>query len=706
MGTIFFVENDGALSQRKIPSNNIPYNSLHHAKPLHPNLRYIPLKNELVALYIGADTTESPLFYYTSVMNVWNHPHHNALPSRGEMNKIRSQGENNDYDVSGEGGVKRRSEDGETGVELGNYVSESLDIKPLNPYEGDFILEGRFGNSIRFGSTNNSKNITTKNPWSSGDVKTGDPITIIRNGQEGIRVPINDQEAVSGWVPGNESINGDDSSIYLTSNQVLVDFQASGLTESEEPWIVSWPSFGSEDITEVANQIPFEADQTGEDLTEEMTDEELNQASAGEDEIADTGVDPENPEEDEMIYFSQLPDTEEEAENEAIRQFCDYLFGPYCFLPLLAGQKHIVGIYEELIMGSKSYYPQEDNQPTHTITKEKLYEVLVYYDVKVSMKPSALMKLAKSPMQIGFLGSKDYFRPHYTPQNNTIHIPSIEAIKHIFEPDGPGTNRISTDIIDEHSRIMCLDNVWAEVAHSADIDINGFFGYVKDEWKDLVGGIAELFGKRQKNKDKPEGALIVKNSGYTNEELLKLKIFVDDIGGDTGLKFKITIKDIPGKSSGFKETLELEFSSDTQTSTKIKRFEDVVEDLLRSDYDINVNLQYVDLSLISQRSYDDAQHYEGRTHQIVEVQLANEWLQEHNGEEECDKNRVIHVSAMEIETVEKAYEKEIATQGENTPPIKHQNIETGEYVFRSADWPEIEPFIQDQTNLNKGSNPT
>ena len=37
---------------------------------------------------------------------------------------------------------------------------------------------------------------------------------------------------------------------------------------------------------------------------------------------------------------------------------------------------------------------------------------------------------------------------------------------------------------------------------------------------------------------------------------------------------------------------------------------------------------------------------------------------------------------------------------------KKQNIETVEYVFRSSYWTEIEPFIQDQTNLNKGSNPT
>jgi len=64
------------------------------------------------------------------------------------------------------------------------------------------ILEGRFGNSIRFGSSNPRG----KNNWSENDSE-GDPITIISNGQSG-------DKSIS-----IENINGDASSIYLTSNQ-------------------------------------------------------------------------------------------------------------------------------------------------------------------------------------------------------------------------------------------------------------------------------------------------------------------------------------------------------------------------------------------------------------------------------------------------------------------------------------------------------
>ena len=78
------------------------------------------------------------------------------------------------------------------------------------------ILEGRFGNSIRFGSTNKSNEISNPNSWSDLG-NTGDPITIIRNGQP-------DNLDDKGWLPTIENINGDASSIYLTSNQKIQNF--------------------------------------------------------------------------------------------------------------------------------------------------------------------------------------------------------------------------------------------------------------------------------------------------------------------------------------------------------------------------------------------------------------------------------------------------------------------------------------------------
>ena len=71
----------------------------------------------------------------------------------------------------------------------------------LLAFAGDIIVEGRWGNSIRFGSTAKTDNIIYTNNWSNtGD--NGDPITILRNGQ-----PIDSPD--NGFTPIIEDINKD-----------------------------------------------------------------------------------------------------------------------------------------------------------------------------------------------------------------------------------------------------------------------------------------------------------------------------------------------------------------------------------------------------------------------------------------------------------------------------------------------------------------
>ena len=84
------------------------------------------------------------------------------------------------------------------------------------PYMGDVLMEGRHGQSLRFGSTAKSQS-SIQNQWSAAGMN-GDPITILRNGQP-------NQVDDMGWIPINESIRNDLSSIYLTSTQKLEDFK-------------------------------------------------------------------------------------------------------------------------------------------------------------------------------------------------------------------------------------------------------------------------------------------------------------------------------------------------------------------------------------------------------------------------------------------------------------------------------------------------
>jgi len=162
--------------------------------PLLSNLKFYPLINEIVTV-ISLPSTEletdpnSSKFYYLPPLNVWNSQHHNAIP--GTSNLPPSQ--QKDYQQTGAGSV-RRVTDGGTEIDLGKTFIEQLNINSLQPFEGDYILEGRFGNSLRFGSSQGK-----------------DPITKIRNGQG----PQTDE----GWTTIEENIQEDKASIYLTSTQ-------------------------------------------------------------------------------------------------------------------------------------------------------------------------------------------------------------------------------------------------------------------------------------------------------------------------------------------------------------------------------------------------------------------------------------------------------------------------------------------------------
>jgi len=183
------------------------------AKPAFSNVKQYPLLNEIVYLtllpsqdsQINPDGGGSEEEYYLLPLNVWNHPHHNGIPN--SLPAAGGEAANGDYQRTDDGLVRRVS-DGGTEINLGNTFIERPNIHPLLPFEGDLIYEGRWGQSIRFGSTVSG----SANNWSATG-SNGDPITIIRNGQG--------QQTEDGWLLTVEDINNDDSSIYATSTQKI-----------------------------------------------------------------------------------------------------------------------------------------------------------------------------------------------------------------------------------------------------------------------------------------------------------------------------------------------------------------------------------------------------------------------------------------------------------------------------------------------------
>ena len=178
IGTIFFKYYD----QSKDDIIDIEgIDTLPKAIPLYPQNQYIPLINELVYLIdLPSDVTQinsNSIQKYYITINLWNNPQQNAQPS---------------YNSSF----------------LGTTFLENSNIRPLIPYQGDYIIGGRQGSALRFSTT--SRPATTPNEWSNTG-NEDDPITILTNG---LKFERNKQFYV-------ERINKDDSSLYLTSTQTI-----------------------------------------------------------------------------------------------------------------------------------------------------------------------------------------------------------------------------------------------------------------------------------------------------------------------------------------------------------------------------------------------------------------------------------------------------------------------------------------------------
>jgi len=203
IGTVYF---------KKVRGGN--YKSEGFAKPYFSNFSNYPLLEELVYIFplpspdIQTNNFKE-VYYYITPLSIWNSTHHNGIPNIFE-NKALPDSQKRDY-IQTQAGAVRRVEDGSSDIILGQTFRERSNIKPVKKFEGDVILEGRLGNSIRLGSTIqlNSKAL---NNWSDVGT-TGDPILILRNGQ-------GDTGSV-GFLPTEENINQDPSSIYLTTTQKI-----------------------------------------------------------------------------------------------------------------------------------------------------------------------------------------------------------------------------------------------------------------------------------------------------------------------------------------------------------------------------------------------------------------------------------------------------------------------------------------------------
>jgi len=205
------IEDIGKIKFRRTNSNTSQNEgNLSIATPKNPNFKIYPLIHEIVDIYTSAGVSTSVIknatqYYYSPPVNVWNLVNHNALPNAssymGDNKPNTSPTTGNYQNFTGNNNATTNQNDN---IKFGDSFKEKI-VPQLQPFEGDIVMSGRWGNNIRLGSVNK----TNSNTWSNRGT-IGDPITIITNSKP------NSNEDIK-----TEDINKDSSSIYLCDGQTI-----------------------------------------------------------------------------------------------------------------------------------------------------------------------------------------------------------------------------------------------------------------------------------------------------------------------------------------------------------------------------------------------------------------------------------------------------------------------------------------------------
>lgn len=172
----------GSISYRSINLYSTASIDVDFALPLHPTYKILPVENEIVIITQGpstetqvSQTRQATYYVNTGMMNIWNSPHHNALPGKGAN----------------------------FSTPIGKRTPDRKDINPLYPFPGDNLIEGRLGQSVRMGGYKSKYNILTD------DSNQSQPFILISNGQI---------KTDNGIAYITENINEDANSIYFLSD--------------------------------------------------------------------------------------------------------------------------------------------------------------------------------------------------------------------------------------------------------------------------------------------------------------------------------------------------------------------------------------------------------------------------------------------------------------------------------------------------------
>ena len=201
----------GAVIYRSLDAFGVSKDDIPIALPVDTTKKDLPTINERVHIIktgIGVfykriqptnETTNSSAAINEISLKI--HPKENSTQSAPKLDSYKQAAATGITNTDNTGEYKKYDK-------LGKYFQFTPNIHKLKLYEGDSIIESRFGQSIRFSAYNNK----------AGSTPSFSPTIIIRNGES----PLNQGKNVN--VTIEEDVNMDGSTVALTSKDYEIPF--------------------------------------------------------------------------------------------------------------------------------------------------------------------------------------------------------------------------------------------------------------------------------------------------------------------------------------------------------------------------------------------------------------------------------------------------------------------------------------------------
>jgi hypothetical protein len=210
------MEDIGSIVYRKYDDTTTLAKDLQTAKLYDFNFKNLPTRNEKVQIFL------TPMGRFYKRLNSYQTPNINTVPNEISTYFENSTASNTDatpqsaqqfrdsqqHKIPNTNVNSSKQYDG-----FGKYFEYTPSIHKLKLYEGDSLIESRFGQSIRFSAYGNAKNVFS-------------PIIILRNFENDISQKLELTKTI------DEDINRDGSIIAMTSNQYQLPFIAGKLDKS------------------------------------------------------------------------------------------------------------------------------------------------------------------------------------------------------------------------------------------------------------------------------------------------------------------------------------------------------------------------------------------------------------------------------------------------------------------------------------------